>query len=71
MTVAITKVETKLNDIVLPIIPGRPCSQFEDHIDAHKSTLESWRKPLFIGIICTFFMFVQEPIKQIFTKFFK
>jgi hypothetical protein len=61
-------VKQKVND--MPPAPKQPCDTLTTHINDHKNTVASWRKPIIVGIIVTVFLFIQEPIKMFFRKIF-
>ena len=68
LTVAVTEVKTKLNDLDIPKLPDRPCDQLNQHLTDHKQSVESWKKPIIVGLIVTAFLFIQQPIKELISK---
>ncbi len=71
MTVQVTKITTRLSDLKIPELPVRPCGDLEQHLTDHKDTVDSWKKPVIIGVIVTAFLFVQQPIKEFFAHLFE
>lgn len=71
LTVQVTKIQTRFNDLSVPELPKRPCTQLEEHLGDHKDTVDSWKRPVVVGFIVTAFLFIQQPIKEFFAKLFK
>lgn len=47
----------------LQIIPTRPCPGLTSHMEDHKKNIESWKRPVIVGVVMVAFLFIQEPIK--------
>ena len=61
MTVAVTKIQTRMDDLKIPDAPVRPCSQLKYHLEKHRELKES-KKPWVVAGIVTLFVIVREPV---------
>ncbi len=63
--VDIAIVKTKVEAIEIPKIPDRPCDDFKEHISEHKDNIDSWKKPVIVGIIILTITFITKVIPEI------
>ncbi len=71
LTVQVTKIQTRFNDLSVPELPERPCTQLESHLTDHKDSVKSWKRPIVVGFVVTAFLFIQQPIKEFISNLFK
>ena len=62
-------VKTKLEAIVIPEFPARPCQFFECHIEDHKQaeankkdTVDSWKRPIIVGLVTLAIIFITQVL---------
>lgn len=44
--VSVAKIQTKLETLVIPATPDRPCSNFKEHVEEHKKIRSIWENSL-------------------------
>ena len=58
-------VKTKVEAIKIPALPDRPCEDFKEHILEHKDNIDSWKKPIIVGIILLTITFITKVVPEI------
>jgi hypothetical protein len=66
--VNIAKLQTSFDDLDVPALPERPCTDLKEHLTDHKQAKEKWGKPVIACIVITLFLLLQEPLKWVIQK---
>ena len=62
------KMETRLEMLVIPEIPERPCQFLETHMKKHKETIQLWEKPLVRTVIDLVKMAIVAVVTWLFVR---